>query len=89
MKIQLDLTEKTITIEEDVNLNELYDVINGLLPGGKWREFTLKQKVIIDWGNPITLPNNPWTTPTIEPYWYQNPIITCDNNNTKINFEIK
>jgi hypothetical protein len=34
MKLQLDTENKTITIEEDVNLHEFYEQINSILPGG-------------------------------------------------------
>ena len=64
MKIQLDTIQKTITIEEDVNLHDFYEQINSLLPSGLWREFTLKVTKITEWRDPITVtPNTP-----INPY---------------------
>jgi hypothetical protein len=67
MKIQIDTVGKTLTIEEDVNLDEFYNEINTLLPGGLWREFTLKITKITEWKDPIVLPNtdpyNPFNTP--------------------------
>jgi hypothetical protein len=62
MRIQLDTINKTITIEEDVNLHDFYEELNSLLPGGLWREFTLKVSKIKDWENPINIPP---TTPHI------------------------
>ena len=81
MKIQLDTDNKTITIEEDVNIYEFYEQINGILPGGVWREFTLKVTKITEWKDPITLPHtspfnpDPWTIPNTpgtldNPIWY-------------------
>jgi len=60
MKIQLDTINKTITIEEDVNLHDFYEELNSLLPGGLWGEFTLKVSKIKGWDNPITItPSTP------------------------------
>ncbi len=76
MKIQLDTINKTITIEEDVNLHDFYEEINSILPGGLWREFTLKVEKIKEWNNPITVtphtPINPYTNPypTYPQIWY-------------------
>jgi len=70
MKIQLDTTNKTITIEEDINLNDFMEKINILLPGGEWREFTLKMTKITEWRDPIVVPNTaPTTTPTFPNPW--------------------
>lgn len=66
MKIQLDTTNKEIVIEESVNLHEFYQTINNLLPGGEWRDFTLKIEKIVEWRDPINIPN-PLTEP-INPY---------------------
>lgn len=81
MKIQLDTINKTITIEEDVNLHDFYEELNSLLPGGLWREFTLKVSKIKDWNDPITItpsrpinplppfdPNPNHTSPYTNPY---------------------
>lgn len=65
MKIQLDTENKTITIEEDINLNDFMERINILLPGGLWREFTLKITKIKEWSDPIVVPS---TTPNIPTY---------------------
>lgn len=73
MKIQIDTVGKTLTIEEDVNLDEFYNEINTLLPGGLWREFTLKITKITEWNDPITLPPNPFGTPNTAPTTYPGP----------------
>jgi hypothetical protein len=86
MKIQLDTINKTITIEEDVNLHDFYEEINSILPGGLWREFTLKVEKIKEWNNPITVtphtPINPYTNPypTYPQIWYGTSTTTTDNN---------
>lgn len=64
MKIELDTTKKEVTIKESVNLHELYETLNDLLPGGEWREYTLKHVVSITIDHPYHTPN---TTP-IHPY---------------------
>lgn len=79
MKIQLDTVNKTITIEEDVNLHDFYEQLNSILPDGKWREFTLKVSKITEWRDPINVPRiptppynpgvDPWT-PTYPQIWY-------------------
>lgn len=45
MKIELDTKNKTITIKEDINLHDLYEELNNILPDGKWREFDLKKEI--------------------------------------------
>lgn len=99
MKIQLDTINKTITIEEDVNLHDFYEELNGLLPGGLWRDFTLKVEKIRERNNPITVtphtPINPFgpfgpnPSPYTNPYpniWYGTSTSnTTDNNNITLN----
>jgi hypothetical protein len=71
MKIQLDLKEKTIKVEESINLHEFFEYLNEMFPNGKWREFTLVFDRIKEWDEPITIPNrippfnpdNPWVQP--------------------------
>jgi hypothetical protein len=91
MKIQLDTVNKTITIEEDVNLHEFYEEINAILPSGLWREFTLKVGVIKKFINPITpinpfVPLDPNPSPYTNPYpqiWYTT--ATDNSNSTTVN----
>ena len=75
MKIQLDTIQKTIKLESSVKLQELFDTLNKLLPGGQWAEFTLETNTIINWSNPIVInPVTPWwERPYISPYWS----VTC------------
>jgi hypothetical protein len=98
MKIQLDTINKTITIEEDVNLHDFYEQINAILPDGRWREFTLMVSKIAEWREPITIttpqqpinPYGPLTTNPINPYgpfWYET--ITCNSNEGVFNFNFE
>lgn len=53
MKIQLDTTQKTIKIEEQVKLSKLVETLERLLPKGEWKEFTLETNTTISyWSNP-------------------------------------
>lgn len=95
MEIQLDTRNKTITIEEGVNLHDFFEQINALLPDGRWREYTLGVSKIKDWDNPITSPyrtTQPWEIPTGIPGINTNPIWYTNDNNTiggVLNFEFK
>lgn len=79
MKIQLDTVNKTIQIEETINLGELMEQIQLILPNGLWKEFKLEVKTINYWTEPITLPYIPYTPSPIYPLY--NPI----NPNLPIN----
>ena len=53
MKIQLDIENKTIKLEENVKLDTLVKTLNKLLPG-EWKNFTLETNTTISyWTNPI------------------------------------
>lgn len=71
MKLQLDTTLKTIKVEGNVNLKELVDTLERLLPMGVWKEFTLECNTTIVWQtNPIIVqpyytPTQPWPQPWI------------------------
>ena len=55
MKLQLDTTNKTIKIEELVNLGELTEMLEKILPNGLWKEFKLDTNVTVTWGSPIVV----------------------------------
>jgi hypothetical protein len=93
MKIQIDTKEKTIKVEENVNLGELCKVLDKLLPK-EWKGYCLLSGTVVNWTNPITwiftqpspiipyIPIQPWQVGDIT-YKY-NPIIdpgytTCYN----------
>lgn len=84
MKLILDTINKTIQIEEVIQLNDLFETLEQLLPNGLWKEFTLEQKPIITtiWKDPIVIEktnpfrDGPWypsvpTYPTYpnQPFW--------------------
>lgn len=85
MKLQLNTTDKTITIEEKVNIGELVDTLKRLLPNDTWLEFSIEVHIINNWSNPIIfpiaqpyIPYNPFPyTPTT-----QQPFIWCNTNDT-------
>jgi hypothetical protein len=83
MKLQIDTTNKTIKVEGNINLKELFDGLKRLLPEGEWEKFTLESNTIIEWINPITIPYVPYipTVPTT-PWnpWWQSPIVTCQGS---------
>ena len=70
MKLQLDTTNLLIKIEESVNLGELVDLLEKLLPDSEWKKFKLETNPIINWINPIKI--NPFVTPYPYP-WTTNP----------------
>ena len=72
MKIQLDTTNKVITVEENVNLGEFVRMIQKLLhkdcPFGEWKEYSLNSNTVIyNWGNPLIIDRSP----VIYPWWQQ------------------
>ena len=52
MKIQIDTTLKTVTVEQDVVISELIDNLKKLLPND-WKEYKLQSQSVIVWRNPI------------------------------------
>jgi len=42
MKLKIDTTEKTIKVEETVNLGALMDKLNTLFPEDEWRIYSLE-----------------------------------------------
>jgi hypothetical protein len=54
MKVQLDTDQKTIKIEESINLHEMIKIVKKILPNGEWKEFKVETGVNIVWGiNPF------------------------------------
>lgn len=84
MKIQLDTSQKTIKIENDVNLFELFNNLKKLLPDDEWKGFTLLTNTQITyWRDPIYIQ-------PIYKHYYEQPWYYCNsttaeykvNNNT-------
>ena len=60
MKVQLDTVNKTIKVEENINLDEFITKVK-LLLGKDYKSFTLQTGTITYWYNPITwTPYNPY-----------------------------
>lgn len=53
MKIQLDTKSKTIRLDEAVNLGELQELLDKVLPG-EWKSYKL-EPAFIQWQNPIII----------------------------------
>lgn len=55
MKLQIDTKEKSIKIEETVNLGELFEKLKMLFPNDEWQEYNIMSTVINNWSNPIII----------------------------------
>ena len=76
MKIQLDTVNKTIKVQENINLREFITKIQVLL-GKEYEEYTLHTDTIPEyWYNPIYIP---FPTEPIYPSPYYSTFITCEN----------
>lgn len=86
MRIQLDTKTKSIRLEEQVNLDELFKMLKKLLPNDEWKGFTLEVNSQIIWTNPIVV--NPYIP--INPYPWYNPTYICTGGtyNTSDNVEV-
>ena len=72
MKIQLDTTNKTVKIEENIKVSKLIATLKKLLPED-WKEFTLETHTTINnWGSPYIIREYPvYPKPYIPSYpWY-------------------
>jgi hypothetical protein len=80
MKLKLDTTNKTIEIEEAVNIGELLQTLKRLLPNNDWKKFTLQTTIIQNWSNPIYVDR--WVKPYPYPWtpWYDSPWYIQDGN---------
>lgn len=67
MKIILDTSEKTIKVEGTVNLGELIETLEKMLPLGEWKSFKLETNSIIQWNIPIILKEYIKTSPLYPP----------------------
>ena|ERR1035437_10314346 len=97
MKIQLDTNNKTIRLEESINLDELFELLNKILSGNMWKEYSLETSNSSDQQSPIII-NEPYIPQPINPnpiypyqkFWYTNDPTTYDAtgemNNIKIEY---
>jgi len=70
MKIQIDNTEKTIVISQSVNIGNLIETLERMLPEGEWKKYTL---IIEDEGLRV---EKIIITPPVNPY----PVIYRQND---------
>ena len=93
MKIEIDFETKTISVKGEVNLNDLFEFLEKMLPDGQWKSFKLEtQTVMQGFGNPIIIkefipyplqpfvPVSPYPSTPVDPFHpYCQPTITiCD-----------
>ena len=64
MKLQINTENKTIKIDSNILLSELFNALESLFPDGAWGELTLEVNSTIstNWANSIVIP---W----VRPYW--------------------
>ena len=83
MKLQIDTDNKTIKIERDINLDELFKNLKKLFPDNTWKEYKLETNAPITyWSNPIYVQNYPVVNPVVYPWWNCGQPI-CDYNDVK------
>jgi len=75
MKLQLDTENKTIKLESSVELSKLVETLESLLPGGKWKEFTLQTNTTITYGSYPVIIDRLVGRPWYERPWY----VTCQS----------
>ncbi len=80
MKLQLNTTDKTVTLEEAVKIGDLTDILEKLLPG-EWKTYTVNTNTSINWGNPIIIREYP-KYPSY-PYWWNSPIYSTNTGNVE------
>lgn len=92
MKLQLDTTAKTIKIEKSINLGELTESLEKLLPNGLWKEFKLETNSIIEWRNPVIIDRY---VPYRQPWWewckrtYSDEIMVTGTCTTNLAIDLK
>jgi hypothetical protein len=87
MKIQLDTENKVIKVQEAVNLGELTETLERLLPNGKWKDFKLDTQTQINWTpNPIIIKEYPYQ-PYIPIPWWEQPWIICGTDSINVKGE--
>jgi hypothetical protein len=84
----IDTTNKTIKVEESVNLAEFIRQLEGLLSEGEWGEYTLEvsERIVYQYLNyPITDPLKP-IYPPYDPTYKDPYKVTCnmDSPHTKV-----
>ena len=79
MKIQLDFDNKTISIENNVNLKEFIATIKKVIPD--WQEWELKTNTTINWHYPY------YQTYPYQHDWWNYPLTTDGTGTSDINID--
>lgn len=53
MNIQINTEEKTIKVDKEILLSDLFDLLNRFFPTGDWKEYHLQTNVVV---NPTAFP---------------------------------
>jgi len=83
MKLQIDTSRKTISLEEQVNLGDLFETLETLLPNGLWKQYSLIPNSTLTWSNPIYIYPNTYEVPNTNPVW-EWPTVTCGSSGASI-----
>jgi hypothetical protein len=71
MKLQIDTKAKTIKIDETVNIKELIQILEKLLPK-EWKDYWLESGSVIYWPSQPVIIYDRWNPQPLPPYY-----ITC------------
>lgn len=88
MKFQIDFDKKTIKVESNVNLGELVEKLQTMIP--EWKTWKLETNVTINWSNPVTIikeekPSWPWNQPYYTSGWFT----TYTGESTSITYNVE
>ena len=77
-----------IKVEEIVNLGELTEILERLLPNDEWKDFKLDTQTQINWTtNPIIIKEQPYQPYNPIPWWEQ-PWITYGTDSINVSGEV-
>lgn len=79
MKLQINTEQKSITINENVNAHQLFELLKTWFPKGEWKKWTITSEVIT---NAISYPQYVYPWWEYQPYkiWYGDTVTTGDTN---------
>ena len=82
MKLTVDTTNKTITIDISIVFKDLIDALNEMFPNDTWKEFTLITYTQSNFAYPIIIrEREPYRYPWWQPYYDVNtPVYQYDNS---------
>jgi hypothetical protein len=73
MKLTIDTTEKTVTVDSDTPLGEVIGMLKKLMPDGEWMEY----KIVAGEQERTYVPYVPYPIQPEYPTWPTYPITTC------------